>query len=411
MSLFDKFQPIRDVIAALERTEVMPVGACISKLHSATEGDIADRRVILAGTNNYLGLTFHPEVTEAAAQALADFGSGSTGSRLASGTYSGHVALEAELGRFFGKTETIIFTTGYQANLGIISTIAGPNDSIIIDADSHASIYDGAKMSGAQVFRFKHNNPDDLAKKLGRVPQTNRCLIIIEGLYSMLGDLAPLAEIIAVKQELGGYLMLDEAHSLGVLGPAGQGLAGELGLIDEVDFLIGTFSKSLGCIGGYCASSLPEMAWVRSDIRAYMFTASGTPATIATVRAALAVMEREGDTLKARLWRHAERTFAALAELGFQTGGAASPVVAAIMPSAEQALEAWQCLLDEGVYVNLVVPPATPSTLSLLRCSLSAAHTNEQIDHIISAYGTLAKRLGLNSRPQQTTPERLFSAD
>ena len=164
-------------------------------------------------------------------------------------------------------------------------------------------------MSGAQVFRFKHNNAEDLAKRLLRVPNTDRCLIIIEGLYSMLGDRAPLADLIAVKKELGGYLLLDEAHSLGVLGPGGRGLAAEAGLIDEVDFLLGTFSKSLGCIGGYCASSLPQMAGVRSDIRAYMFTASGTPATIATARAALAIMAREGDQLRMQLNRSATRVF------------------------------------------------------------------------------------------------------
>ena len=409
MSLFDKFQQIQTTLAALEQSSVMPVGACISKLYSATEGDIAGRRVVLAGTNNYLGLTFHPEVLSRAADALKSFGSGSTGSRMASGTYSGHLALEEELAAFLGKEQAIVFTTGYQANLGIISTLAGPDDCIILDADSHASIYDGAKMSGAQVFRFKHNNTEDLAKRLLRVPNTDRCLIIIEGLYSMLGDRAPLADLIAVKKELGGYLLLDEAHSLGVLGPGGRGLAAEAGLIDEVDFLLGTFSKSLGCIGGYCASSLPQMAWVRSDIRAYMFTASGTPATIATARAALAIMAREGDQLRMQLNRSATRVFETLNDLGFQTGAEAGPVVATLMNSPQQALEAWQTLLDEGVYVNLVVPPASPGTLSLLRCSLSAAHTEAQIDHILAAYKTVGQRIGLNQRPTSSDYQEALS--
>lgn len=399
MNLFSKFESIRNTVQALQKGNITPVGITTDKLHSATEGDIDGRRILLAGTNNYLGLTFHPDVIASAKQALDGFGTGSTGSRMASGTYSGHIALEEELADFFGMHHAIVFTTGYQANLGMISTLAGSDDHVFIDADSHASIYDGVKLSGANFYRFKHNSPEDLAKKLNRVENKAQCLIVLEGLYSMVGDCAPLKEFAAVKKEHGGYILLDEAHSLGVLGPEGRGLAAKEGVLDEMDFIVGTFSKSLGCVGGYCVSNLPELNWARNAIRSYMFTASSAPSVIATARAALKVM-RKNNKLRETLWRHAYRLHNALQSMGFQVGSEASPVIATLMSSPEQAAEAWHVLLDQGVYVNLVVPPATPSTLSLLRCSLSAAHSDEQIDQIIAAYNVVAKQVcGFNDLP------------
>lgn len=386
MSLFDKFSDISQLIEEISGQGPFPAGISTDQLYSPTEGKMSGRRVLLAGTNNYLGLTFDPNIIAASKQALDTFGTGSTGSRMASGTYAGHLALEAELAEFFGKANAILFTTGYQANLGVISALTGPQDVILVDADSHASIYDGAKMGGAELYRFRHNDPDDLAKRLRRLgSRTENALIILEGLYSMLGDQARLKEFVQVKKEYGGYLLVDEAHSLGVLGPQGQGLAAEQGVLDDIDLIVGTFSKSLGCIGGYCVSNESAMEIVRHVIRPYMFSASTTPSIIATARAALKAVVA-GKELRAILWRHAHKLYNALQKMGFQVGPEPGPIVAVYMRSPSHAADAWRLLLEQNIYVNLVIPPATPSSTSLLRCSLSAAHSDEQIDLIIEGY-------------------------
>ena len=386
MSLFDKFSDVSQLVEEVSGQGPFPAGISTDQLYSPTEGKMSGRRVLLAGTNNYLGLTFNPDIIAASKQALDAFGTGSTGSRMASGTYSGHLALEIELAEFFGKAGAILFTTGYQANLGVISTLAGTQDIILVDADSHASIYDGAKMSGAELYRFRHNDPDDLAKRLRRLgTRTDNALIILEGLYSMLGDQARLKEFVQVKKEYGGCLLVDEAHSLGVLGPQGQGLAAEQGVLDDVELIIGTFSKSLGCIGGYCASNESTMEIIRHIIRPYMFSASTTPAIIATARAALKVVSA-GKELRATLWRHAHKLYNALQKMGFEVGPEPGPIVAVYMDSPSHAANAWRLLLEQNIYVNLVIPPATPSSTSLLRCSLSAVHSDKQIDLIIEGY-------------------------
>ncbi|HHO69476.1 MAG TPA: aminotransferase class I/II-fold pyridoxal phosphate-dependent enzyme, partial [Gammaproteobacteria bacterium] len=259
MSLFDKFQPLIDIRAELDKLGVMPFGAVTEKLLSATEGIVNGHKVILAGTNNYLGLTFDPECIAAARQALEEQGTGTTGSRMANGTFADHLKLEQELAAFFDRDHAIVFSTGYAATMGMSSTLAGPGDVIVMDADSHASLYDGVRLSGADIIRFRHNDPEDLAKRLRRLGErTENTLIITEGMFSMLGDQAPLAEIAAVKREYGGMLLVDEAHSLGMLGEHGRGVAERDGVEDDVDFVVGTFSKSLGSIGGYCVSSHPQ---------------------------------------------------------------------------------------------------------------------------------------------------------
>ncbi len=399
MKLFDKFSGTLEIAEILTRpaNHLLPIGISTDCLNSPVEGEMHGQKILLAGTNNYLGLTFHPQIKAAAQQALDTFGTGSTGSRMASGTYRIHTELEAALAKFFGKTQTILFTTGYQANLGMISTLIGPDDVLLLDADSHASIYDGARMSSGEVYRFRHNDPTDLAKRLRRLgSRAENALIVLEGIYSMLGDQVKLEEFVAVKKEYGGSILLDEAHSLGLIGPQGKGVAAEAGLLDEIDFIVGTFSKSLGCIGGYCTSHFPELELVRNNIRAYMFTASSAPSVVATAKAALKVLA-EGDDLRTRLWQHARKLYGALQDLGFSLGPEPSPVVAVIMDSRERAAEAWQLLMSQGVYVNLVVPPASPNTSSLLRCSLSAAHSDENIDSIIDAYRTVAQKMGASS--------------
>ena len=268
MGIFDKF---RDVAAGMEQLAelgIMPFGVEIEHISSATEGVVLGHPVILAGTNNYLGLTFDPDCIEAARQALLEQGTGTTGSRLANGSYGGHLALEKELAAFYQTPSAIVFSTGFLATMGAVSSLAGPGDRILLDADCHASIYEGTRVSGAEVIRFRHNNPADLEKRLRRIEgQENNTLIVVEGIYSMLGDRAPLSEIAALAKQYGAYLMVDEAHSMGVLGETGRGLIEEAGVEDAVDFVVGTFSKSLGSVGGFCTSRHPELELVRYSAR------------------------------------------------------------------------------------------------------------------------------------------------
>ena len=397
MSLFDKFQPIIDIRAELDRAGIMPFGAVTEKILSSTEAIVNGHRVILAGTNNYLGLTFEPECIEAATRAVREQGTGTTGSRMANGTFAEHVRLEQELAEFFDRRHAIVFSTGYAATMGMGSTLAGPGDVIVMDADSHASIYDGVRLGGAEVIRFRHNDPDDLAKRLRRLGErTQDTLIIVEGIYSMLGDQAPLAEIAQVKREYGGLLLVDEAHSLGMLGDHGRGVTEAAGVEDDVDFIVGTFSKSLGAIGGYCVSNHPQLEAVRFAIRSYIFTASPSPSVIASTRAALRLMQQRPE-LRERLWDNAQRLYDGLKALGFQVSPQVSPVVAVTIEDRDQAIAWWNQLLEHGAYVNLVMPPASPTVHSLLRCSVSAAHSPEQIDAIVAAFAGLLESPGAST--------------
>ncbi len=320
---------------------------------------------------------------------------------MANGTYSGHRALEQELAAFFGRDSAMVFTTGFLATMGMVATLTGPGDVLLIDGDSHASIYDGCKLSGADIVRFRHNDLADLEKRLRRLGErTGNTLIVSEGLYSMMGDQAPLAGIVELKRKYGGYLLLDEAHSVGVLGAHGRGLAEAAGVEDEVDFVVGTFSKSLGSVGGFCVSSRPELELIRMAARAYIFTASPTPSVVASTRAALRLVAAHPE-LREKLWRNATRLYEGLAKIGYQLGPQAGPVVAVFVDDREQAIAGWHQLLAAGVYVNLVLPPATPTGASLLRCSLSAAHTDEQIDKILDAFAALPMAaFGASAGPQ-----------
>lgn len=387
--LLDKFDTMAQFMDELRRRGVKPFGAVTEQLLSATEGVVEGREVILAGTNNYLGLSFDPRCIEAAREAAARWGTGTTGSRLANGSFREHEDLEAELAAFYGVGHAICFSTGYAATMGMCATLAGPGDTILLDADSHSSIYSGVKLSGAEIIRYRHSDPADLARRLRRLGERARnTLVVAEGLYSMLGDIAPLREIAAAKREYGALLLVDEAHSMGVLGERGRGAAEAAGVEGEVDFLVGTFSKSLGSIGGFCVSRHGELEAIRRCVRAYIFTASSSPSVIASTRRALRII-REEPALRQRLWDNARQLYEGLSALGLPVGPAASPVVAVDFPDRELALRAWQTLFEDGVYVNLVVPPASPSTHCLLRNSVSAAHTPQQIERIIDAYARL----------------------
>jgi 8-amino-7-oxononanoate synthase len=389
--LFDKFKPMAQTIVDLAQLGICPFGAVTSEIVSATEGVVNGHPVILAGTNNYLGLSYDPRCIASAKDAADKWGTGTTGSRMANGTFAGHIALEQELASFYNVNNAIVFTTGFAATQGMCATLAGPGDVILLDADSHASIYAGVKLSDAEIIRFKHNDVADLEKRLRRLGErTANTLIVTEGIYSMLGDVAPLREIAALKREYGGYLLVDEAHSMGVMGATGRGACEAAGVEDDVDFFVGTFSKSLGAIGGYCASRHDILEAVRFSIRAYIFTASATPSVIASVRTALQIL-RDEPQLRERLWANAHRLYQGLSGLGLKTGPTVSPVVAVVLDDPQYALHSWQALLEAGVYVNLVVPPASPSLNSMLRCSVSAAHTAEQIDFIIAAFAKVLK--------------------
>ncbi len=364
---------------------------------SPTEAVLDGRPVTLFGTNNYLGLTFDPECIDSAVTATRTIGAGTTGSRVANGTYAGHDALETEIARFYDKRTAIVFSTGYTANLGIISAITGADDHLLIDADSHASIYDASKMSDATTVRFRHNSPESLARRLDRLKgEPGDRIIVVEGIYSMLGDTAPLAEIAALKREAGDnvYLLVDEAHSLGVLGETGRGLAEAKGVEDDCDYIVGTFSKSIGTTGGFCVSNIDGFDAVRSFSRPYMFTASMTPGAIASARAGFRRMAERPD-LRKNLWLNARRLYTGLAALGFDLGSEPSPVVAVKLPSAPLAVMLWNQLIDAGIYTNIAIPPATPKSLSLLRVSVSAAHTPDQISRALEIFADLGSALGV----------------
>jgi 8-amino-7-oxononanoate synthase len=391
MSLFDKFKPLTEARNALAVGGPPAIATPIQSVRSATRGYIGDQEVLLAGTNNYLGLTFSEPVLDAAEAALRSLGAGTTGSRMANGSYDPHRALENELAEAFGWPAAIVFSTGYQANLGTLSALAGRGEYLVLDSDSHASIYDAARLSQAETIRFRHNDPENLDRRLTRLgDKAKNALIVVEGLYSMLGDQPPLEAFVEVKERHGSWLLVDEAHSFGVFGDRGLGLTEACGLLDRVDFIVGTFSKSLAGLGGFCVSPHPELDAMRLASRPYIFTASPSPATIAGTRAALGQL-LEGQALRQQLHRNFHRFYEAVEAMGYKLGSSTpGPVAAILLPDRATALGHWHGLLDSGVYANLMIPPATPSGLNLLRLSLSAAHSDDDVDVMISALRKLA---------------------
>ena len=400
MALFDKFTALAGARDSLLKGGANPFDVRMERIRSATEAVIEGHDVILFGTNNYLGLTFDAGCIEAARAAVASEGTGTTGSRIANGNYAAHQDLEAAIAGFLKRRTAMVFSTGYQANLGTIAGLAGPDDILVIDADSHASIYDGCRLSGATVLRFRHNDAADLDKRLGRLEGGGNVLVVVEGLYSMLGDCAPLAEIAEVKTRHGAYLMVDEAHSLGVYGAHGRGNAEDEGVEEAADFVVGTFSKSLGAIGGFAASNHPEFELLRLSSRPYMFTASPSPSNVASVRTALDLIATS-DVHRKTLWRNAAALHQGIGALGYSLCADLGPIIAVRFDDTEQAFGAWRRLLDDGVYTNLAIPPGTPNGISMLRCSVSAAHSDTQVQAIIDAFSRLAGDLGLGESLQK----------
>jgi 8-amino-7-oxononanoate synthase len=399
MGLFDKHLAYRDAYNAIRQAGADPFSVRFDAVVSPTEGLINGKRTILLGTNNYLGLTFDEQAIASSVKAVQERGTGTTGSRIANGSFEAHVELEEALAKFYKRKHAMVFTTGYQANLGVLSTLVGRGDHLILDADSHASIYDGARLGHAEVIRFRHNDPEDLYKRLRRMKDVpGERLIVVEGIYSMIGDIAPLKEIAAVKRELGGYLLVDEAHSMGVLGEHGRGLAELAGVEDDVDFVVGTFSKSLGAIGGFCVSDMDDFDVMRVTCRPYMFTASLPPSVVSSTVTSLRRLEEQPE-LRHKLMANARRLYDGLSDLGFMTGPTSSPIVAITMPDTERAIGMWNALLQNGVYLNLALPPATPDSRPLLRTSVSAAHSEQQIDQVLAVFAEIGVAMGLIEAP------------
>ena len=391
MSLFDKFEKNATLYNQLESAGSNPFTVKMEEMKGPTRAIVRGKEIVLAGTNNYLGLTFQDKAVEAAQQAVADAGTGTTGSRFANGTYAGHKQLEEDLAAFLGLQHCVVFSTGYQANLGAIAALAKPGeDVILIDADCHACIYDGCQLSGAETIRFRHNSPESLDKRLSRLdPDVKGKLVCIEGMYSMFGDVAPVKEFTEVAHSHGAHILVDEAHSFGVFGENGRGVAEADGVLDKIDFYTGTFSKSLASIGGFVVSNHPELEYLRFSSRPYMFTASPSPANVAAAGAALASLSVDS-SMRKQLWENVRRLYGAFKQMGLNLCAEEGPVIAVKLPNQETAFAAWNYLMEHGVYVNLAIPPGTPNATSILRLSTSAAHTTEDLDIIVDTYKSMA---------------------
>ena len=354
---------------------------------------IEGKRRIMLGSNNYLGLTHHPKVLEAAGRALSIYGSGCTGSRFLNGTLDLHIQLEAALAEFLGKEDCIVFSTGYNANLGLISGLVGRRDVVFLDKLDHASIVDGAKLSDGETVRFNHGDLAGLERKLERHPGVGK-MVIVDGIYSMEGDIADVPGLLKVCRRHGAALAIDDAHSIGVLGPNGDGTAAHFGLSDEVDIVAGTFSKSLASIGGFVAASRSIINYLRHHSRPLIFTASLPPSNTAGVLAALQVLQEDTER-REQLWANTRRLQDGFRSLGFDTGPSETPIVPILIGPLDKTLVMWRQVFDAGIFTNPVVPPAVPPSQCRLRTSVMATHTAEQIDFSVETIGKIGRELGV----------------
>jgi 8-amino-7-oxononanoate synthase len=369
-----------------------------------TEVEIGGKRLIMIGSNNYLGLTHHPMVREAAQAAIRQYGTSCSGSRFLNGTLELHEELERRLADFMGQEAALCMSTGFQTNLGAISAIAGKDDIILCDRENHASIIDGCRLSFADVRKFRHNDVADLEGHLQRGKAQNRgMLIVVDGLFSMMGDLAPLQEIRALADRYGARLMVDEAHSVGVLGNNGRGAAEHCGI--HPDLVMGTFSKSFASLGGFIAGPAKVIHFMRHHARALIFSASITPASAAAALASLDLIQTRPD-MRRRVLQVAHRVRTGLAEIGFQTAGTlASPIVPVVVGDQVRMLTLWRTLFECGLFTNAVTQPAVPPGQDLIRTSYIASHTDAQIDLVLERFAEAGRRLGIigGSDPASST--------
>ncbi len=376
---------------------------------SDSEGTIAvidGKEVVMLGSNNYLGLTTDPRVRQAMIEAVERYGTSVTGSRFLNGTLELHLELDRRLASYVGKEAAIVFPTGYQANVGTISAMVGKGDFVIVDKDDHASIVDGCLMSRGEMRRFRHNDASSLEAVLSKLPEDAGKLVVVDGVYSMGGDIAPLPELVEICKRYGARIMVDDAHGLGVTG-GGRGTAAHFGLTDEVDLIMGTFSKSFASIGGFIAGDAAAIHYIQHRARSLIFSAALPAPNAATVLKALEIMETESQHVE-NLWDNAEYMRKGLKEMGYNTGQSNTPIIPVILGDDFRVALAWHALIEEGVYTNPVVPPGTPPNGSLLRTSYTATHRKEHLDRALHAFKVVGERLDfipVSDQPaEQTTP-------
>jgi 8-amino-7-oxononanoate synthase len=365
------------------------------KIESPQDSEVMvdGKRLIMIGSNNYLGLTNHPRVKEAAIKAIENFGSGCAGSRFLNGNLEIHEELEMKLARFFRKEAALVFATGYQTNLGAISALIGRNDVAIIDKYNHASIIDGCRLSFGEAKKYRHNDMKDLERVLDGTKGKGK-LIIIDGVFSMEGDIADLPSIVELARAYGARVMVDDAHAVGVLGKGGRGTPEHFNVEDQVDLIMGTYSKSLAGIGGFVAGSKEVVNFIKHVGRSMIFSASLVPSVVASVSTALDIIEEE-PALRTQLWKNTHKMLQGYKSLGFDTGNSETPIIPIIIGDRIKVYEMCKLLFEHGVFVNPVISPAVPPGRELLRTSYMATHTEEQLDTVLSAFGNAGKQLGL----------------
>lgn len=354
---------------------------------------IHGQKMIMIGSNNYLGLTNHPKVKEAAVEAIKKYGSGCTGSRFLNGTLDIHVELEEKLARFMRRDSALIFSTGFQVNLGVISALVGKDDVVIIDKMDHASIVDGCRLSYGEVKRFRHEDMADLERLLAE-KNGRGTLVVVDGVFSMEGDIIDLPKVVELCKKYGARLMVDDAHGIGVLGKTGRGTGEHFGLEKEVDLVMGTYSKSLASIGGFIAGDADVIHYIKHFARALIFSASPPPASVAAVSAALDIIENEPERL-AQLWKNTRKMLEGFRSLGFEIGPTATPIIPVIVGADETAFKMCMMLQAGGVFVNVAVSPAVPPGKAIIRTSYMATHTEEQLDTVLGVFEKVGKQLGI----------------
>jgi 8-amino-7-oxononanoate synthase len=390
----DLFDKCRRFTAAKEAIEA-GIYPYFRTIESAQDPEVIveGKRLIMVGSNNYLGLTNHPKVKDAAIAALKKYGSGCAGSRFLNGTLDIHVDLEVKLARFMRKEAALVFSTGFQTNLGVIAALAGKDDVVLLDKMNHASIIDGCRLSFSEVKKYRHNDMGDLERLLRQYNGRGK-LIIVDGVFSMEGDIADLPNIVKLARKYNARVMVDDAHGIGVLGKTGRGTAEHFGLEDEVDLIMGTYSKSLASIGGFIAAAQDVVHYIKHFARALIFSASPPPASVASVSAAIDIIENEPER-RERLWHNANKMLAGFRKLGFDTGHSETPVIPVVVGDERKAFTMARMLHLKGIFANVAVSPAVPVGMALIRTSYMATHTDEHLDKVLDAFEEVGKSLGV----------------
>ena len=392
----DIFKKCEATVKEVERAHQLGIYPYFTPIESVQDHRVMidGREFIMIGSNGYLGLAADPRIKQAAIKAVERYGSTCSGSRFLNGTLDIHVNLEKDLANFFNKDGAIIFSTGFQTNLGIISAIAGKDDIILIDRQNHASIIDGCRLSFAELKKYRHNDMEDLERIMKSLPDNKGRLIIVDGVFSMEGELADLPELVKLKHKYNARLMVDDAHGIGVLGENGQGTCEHFGLLNEVDIIMGTFSKSFASLGGFVVADQDVITHIKHTARALIFSASMTPASVASAQAALDIIKKEPERRR-RLWEITERILKGFKEIGLDTGKSQTPVIPVIIGEDEKCFAFWKKLFKEGIFANPVISPATPPGRALIRTSYMATHTDEDIKTILDVFQRCAREFGL----------------